>query len=202
VGEEDHIKPAVQELGSLDLWQIAIKPGKPFAHGRIGKAHFVGLPGNPVSSFVTFLLLVRPMLIKLQGAADAGLRGVPTRSDFDWSRPDKRQEFLRVRRNAAGGLDVFANQSSGVLTSLVWGDGLVNVPPLRHICRHNAVPNSRNSSPGSGDTVALPCAPLYAAGGPRRLSRGDRGYPHVGHRQPALPEAAAVGSGGTKNCKF
>lgn len=129
VGEEDHIKPAVQELGSLDLWQIAIKPGKPFAHGRIGKAHFVGLPGNPVSSFVTFLLLVRPMLIKLQGAADAGLRGVPTRSDFDWSRPDKRQEFLRVRRNAAGGLDVFANQSSGVLTSLVWGDGLVNVPP-------------------------------------------------------------------------
>jgi molybdopterin molybdotransferase len=129
VGEEDHIKPAVQELGSLDLWQIAIKPGKPFAHGRIGKAHFVGLPGNPVSSFVTFLLLVRPILIKLQGAADAGLRGVPTRSDFDWSRPDKRQEFLRVRRNAAGGLDVFANQSSGVLTSLVWGDGLVNVPP-------------------------------------------------------------------------
>jgi molybdopterin molybdotransferase len=129
VGEEDHIKPAVQELGSLDLWQIAIKPGKPFAHGRIGQAHFVGLPGNPVSSFVTFLLLVRPMLIKLQGAADTGLRGVPTRADFDWSRPDKRQEFLRVRRNAAGGLDVFPNQSSGVLTSLVWGDGLVNVPP-------------------------------------------------------------------------
>jgi molybdopterin molybdotransferase len=129
VGEEDHIKPAVQELGSLDLWQIAIKPGKPFAHGRIGQAHFVGLPGNPVSSFVTFLLLVRPMLIKLQGAADSGLRGVPTRADFGWSRPDKRQEFLRVRRNAAGGLDLFANQSSGVLTSLVWGDGLVNVPP-------------------------------------------------------------------------
>jgi molybdopterin molybdotransferase len=133
VGEEDHIKPAVQELGSLDLWQIAIKPGKPFAHGRIGQAHFVGLPGNPVSSFVTFLLLVRPMLIKLQGAADTGLRGVPTRADFDWSRPDKRQEFLRVRRNAAGGLDLFPNQSSGVLTSLVWGDGLVNVPPAQAI---------------------------------------------------------------------
>ena len=133
VGEEDHIKPAVQQLGSLDLWQIAIKPGKPFAHGRIGQAHFVGLPGNPVSSFVTFLLLVRPMLIKLQGAADAGLRGVPTRADFDWSRPDKRQEFLRVRRNAAGGLDLFPNQSSGGLTSLVWGDGLVNVPPAQAI---------------------------------------------------------------------
>lgn len=135
VGEEDHIKPAVQQLGSLDLWQIAIKPGKPFAHGRIGQAHFVGLPGNPVSSFVTFLLLVRPMLIQLQGAADTGLRGVPTRADFDWSRPDKRQEFLRVRRNAAGGLDLFPNQSSGVLTSLVWGDGLVNVPPGQAIAR-------------------------------------------------------------------
>jgi molybdopterin molybdotransferase len=139
VGEEDHIKPAVQELGSLDLWQIAIKPGKPFAHGRIGKAHFVGLPGNPVSSFVTFLLLVRPMLIQLQGAVDTGLRWVPMRADFDWSRPDKRQEFLRVRRNAAGGLEVFPNQSSGVLTSLVWGDGLVNVPPGRAIARGDMV---------------------------------------------------------------
>jgi len=139
VGEEDHIKPAVQQLGTLDLWQIAIKPGKPFAHGRIGQAHFVGLPGNPVSSFVTFLLLVRPLLIKLQGAVDSGLHGVPTRADFDWSRPDKRQEFLRVRRNARGGLDLFPNQSSGVLTSLVWGDGLVNVPPAQAIARGDMV---------------------------------------------------------------
>ena len=139
VGEEDHIKPAVQQLGTLDLWQIAIKPGKPFAHGRIGSAHFVGLPGNPVSSFVTFLLLVRPMLIKLQGAADSGLLAIPKRADFDWSRPDKRQEFLRVRRNAVGGLDLFPNQSSGVLTSLVWGDGLVNVPPGQAIARGDVV---------------------------------------------------------------
>ncbi len=140
VGEEDHIKPAVQALGSLDLWQIAIKPGKPFAHGRIGQAHFVGLPGNPVSSFVTFLLLVRPLLLRLQGVADAGLHGVPTRADFDWSRPDKRQEFLRVRRNVQGGLDLYPNQSSGVLTSLVWGDGLVNVPPGQAIARGDTVP--------------------------------------------------------------
>jgi molybdopterin molybdotransferase len=68
VGEEDHVKPAVQQLGSLDLWQIAMKPGKPFAHGMVGAAHFIGLPGNPVSSFVTFLLLVRPFLLQLQGA--------------------------------------------------------------------------------------------------------------------------------------
>lgn len=139
VGEEDHIKPAVQQLGSLDLWQIAIKPGKPFAHGRIGPAHFVGLPGNPVSSFVTFLLLVRPMLHKLQGMADRGGHGVPVRADFDWGRPDKRQEFLRVRRNVRGGLDLFPNQSSGVLTSLVWGDGLVNVPPGQAIARGDTV---------------------------------------------------------------
>jgi molybdopterin molybdotransferase len=128
VGEEDHIKPAVQSLGSLDLWQIAIKPGKPFAHGRVGRAHFLGLPGNPVSSFVTFLLLVRPFLLRLQGVDDVAPKGVLMQADFDWPRADKRQEFLRVRRNAAGGLDLFANQSSGVLTSAVWGDGLVDNP--------------------------------------------------------------------------
>lgn len=128
VGEEDHIKPAVQALGQLDLWQIAIKPGKPFAHGRVGAAHFLGLPGNTVSSFVTFLLLVRPCLLRLQGVADLAPKSVAMRADFDWPRADKRQEFLRVRRNANGGLDLFANQSSGVLTSAVWGDGLVDNP--------------------------------------------------------------------------
>ena len=128
VGEEDHIKPAVQSLGSLDLWQIAIKPGKPFAHGRVGDAHFIGLPGNPVSSFVTFLLLVRPFLLRLQGVQDVAPKSVAMRADFDWPRADKRQEFLRVRRNAQGGLALFPNQSSGVLTSLVWGDGLVDTP--------------------------------------------------------------------------
>jgi molybdopterin molybdotransferase len=128
VGEEDHIKPAVQSLGSLDLWQIAIKPGKPFAHGRVGMAHFIGLPGNPVSSFVTFLLLVRPFLLRLQGVQDIAVKTVAMRADFDWPKADKRQEFLRVRRNANGGLDLFPNQSSGVLTSVVWGDGLVDTP--------------------------------------------------------------------------
>ena len=90
VGEEDHVKPAVQSLGSLDLWQIAIKPGKPFAYGRIGGAHFIGLPGNPVSSFITFALLVRPFLLRLQGvvnvapttiAASAGPAGARAQLD-------------------------------------------------------------------------------------------------------------------------
>ena len=136
VGEEDHIKPAVQALGELNLWQIAIKPGKPFAYGKVknatDSAHFIGLPGNPVSSFVTFLLLVRPFLLKLQGVQDVdqiATKSIPVRADFVWSRADKRREFLRVKRNANGGLDLFPNQSSGVLTSAVWGDGLVNNPP-------------------------------------------------------------------------
>lgn len=137
VGEEDHIKPAVEAEGHVDLWQMAIKPGKPLAFGEVrrgglsapGHAYFLGLPGNPVSSFITFLLVVRPVLLHLQGVLDWQPRGVPLRADFDWPKPDKRREFLRVRRNAAGGLDLFANQSSGVLTSAVWGDGLLDNPP-------------------------------------------------------------------------
>jgi molybdopterin molybdotransferase len=129
VGEEDHIKPAVQSLGRLNLWQIAIKPGKPFAYGQVQGAHFIGLPGNPVSSFVTFLLLVRPFLLSLQGVKKVTPNLVAAQAHFYWSRADKRREFLRVKRNAAGGLDLYPNQSSGVLSSAVWGDGLVDNPP-------------------------------------------------------------------------
>jgi molybdopterin molybdotransferase len=139
VGEEDHIKPAVQALGTLDLWQIAIKPGKPFAYGRVGAAHFIGLPGNPVSSFVTFALLVRPFVLRLQGATALMPPATRLPAHFDWPRPDKRREFLRVRRNAQGGLDLFANQSSGVLTSVAWGDGLVDNLPGCAIARGDAV---------------------------------------------------------------
>ena len=128
VGEEDHIKPAVQALGRLDLWQIAIKPGKPFACGQVGQAHFLGLPGNPVASFITFLLLVRPFVLRLQGVHDFAPESIAVRADFTWSKADKRREFLRVQRNAAGGVDLFPNQSSGVLTSAVWGDGVVDNP--------------------------------------------------------------------------
>jgi molybdopterin molybdotransferase len=139
VGEEDHVKPAVQSLGSLDLWQIAMKPGKPFAHGRVGGAHFIGLPGNPVSSFLTFLLLVRPFLLKLQGATQLAPAAVRLPAHFSVSRADKRREFLRVRRDQEGGLQLFGNQSSGVLTSTVWGDGLVDNPPGRTIAQGDLV---------------------------------------------------------------
>jgi molybdopterin molybdotransferase len=143
VGEEDHIKPAVRALGELNLWQIAIKPGKPFAYGTVNHneqtAHFIGLPGNPVSSFVTFLLLVRPFILKLQGAADVAIKSIAAPAHFTWARADKRREFLRVRQNAAGGLDLFENQSSGVLTSAVWGDGLLDNPPGRTIAHGDTV---------------------------------------------------------------
>ena len=139
VGEEDHVKPAVAELGRLDLWQIAIKPGKPFASGRIGEAHFLGLPGNPVSSFVTFLLLVRPFILSLMGVQRVAAPGMQLRADFDWPRADRRREFLRVRRNPQGGVDLFPNQSSGVLTSVVWADGIVDNPPGQTIARGDAV---------------------------------------------------------------
>lgn len=139
VGEEDHIKPAVQQLGGLHLWQIGMKPGKPFAFGWLGqgevgagRSHFVGLPGNPVSSFVTFLLLVRLLILRLSGVPAQELMALPPPialpAHFQISKADKRREFLRVRRNAQGGLDVFSNQSSGVLTSVVWADGLVDNP--------------------------------------------------------------------------
>ena len=144
VGEEDHLRPAVQAEGRIELWQIAIKPGKPLAFGEVNRpdgsaAYIIGLPGNPVSSFVTFLLMVRPVLLRLQGANDLEPQHTNLRADFDWPRPDKRREFLRARRNEAGGLDLFPNQSSGVLTSAVWGDGLVDNPSGQAIQRGDAV---------------------------------------------------------------
>jgi len=147
VGEEDHIKPAVTAEGRLDLWQIAIKPGKPLAFGAVrksnepkdGEAWFIGLPGNPVSSFVTFLLFVRPFILKLQGRKVIPNPTYMMRADFDWLKADRRNEFLRVKLNQQGGLDLFPNQSSGVLTSASWGDGLVDCPPGQPIHRGDLV---------------------------------------------------------------
>lgn len=138
VGEEDHVKPAVEAEGRLNLWQIALKPGKPLAYGEVNRAggetaHFIGLPGNPVSSFVTFLLFVRPFILRLQGVTDVTPRRIAMRADFTQTKADRRNEFVRARINAQGGLDVFPNQSSAVLTSTVWGDGLIDNPPGHRI---------------------------------------------------------------------
>ncbi|WP_028224747.1 molybdopterin molybdotransferase MoeA [Paraburkholderia ferrariae] len=140
VGEEDHVKPAVEAEGRLAMWQIAMKPGKPLAFGAVrrgaqeagaaeSEAFFIGLPGNPVSSFVTFLLFVRPFLLRLAGTTHVSPRALSLRADFTQAKSDRRNEFLRARVNAAGGLELFSNQSSAVLTSTVWGDGLIDNPP-------------------------------------------------------------------------
>jgi molybdopterin molybdotransferase len=144
VGEEDHVKPAVDAEGRLDLWRIAMKPGRPLAFGGVRRADgteasFIGLPGNPVSSFVTFVLFVRPFVLRCQGVARLEPHAYSLRADFDWPKPDARREFLRVKLNSSGGLDLFPNQSSGVLTSTVWGDGLVDNPPKQAIKRGDAV---------------------------------------------------------------
>lgn len=144
VGEEDHVKPAVQADGELTMWSIAIKPGKPLAHGRVRRADgslvdFIGLPGNPVSALVTFLMFGRAFVRRLQGMSDVEPRRLSLRADFDWPRPDRRREFLRARINDQGGLDLFPNQGSAVLTSTVWGDGLIDNPAGQAIGRGDLV---------------------------------------------------------------
>jgi molybdopterin molybdotransferase len=139
VGEADFVKPAVEAEGRLLMWRIAMKPGRPLAFGTVGKAAFIGLPGNPVSSFVTFLVFVRPFLLTTQGMTGVAPRAIEARADFDWPEPDARREFLRVKWNAQGGLELYPTQDSAVLTSTAWADGLVDNPAGRAIRRGDAV---------------------------------------------------------------
>ena len=148
VGEEDHVRPVVEQLGALSLWKIAMKPGKPFAFGHLrrsggdpaaGRAHFIGLPGNPVSSLITALVLLRPFVLALQGASVVQPPAHWLTADFEITQRDSRREFLRARRNAAGRLELFANQNSGVLTSTVWAEGLVDNPAQTLIARGERV---------------------------------------------------------------
>ena len=148
VGEEDHVRPVVEQLGALSLWKIAMKPGKPFAFGHVrrsggdpaaGRAHFIGLPGNPVSSLITALVLLRPFVLALQGASVVQPPAHWLTADFEITQRDSRREFLRARRNAAGQLELFTNQNSGVLTSTVWAEGLVDNPAQTLIARGDRV---------------------------------------------------------------
>jgi len=133
VGEADFVKPAVETEGSILMWKIAMKPGRPLAFGRVGSAAFIGLPGNPVSSFVTFLIFVRPFLLRMQGVTEVAPRTLDARADFDWSDPDPRREFLRVKWNSRGGLDLYPTQDSAVMTSTAWADGFVDNLPNHRI---------------------------------------------------------------------
>jgi molybdopterin molybdotransferase len=139
VGEADYVKPAVEAEGKLLMWRIAMKPGRPLAFGSVKKSFFIGLPGNPVSSFVTFLIFVRPFLLRTQGMAQVEPRWMQMRADFDWPEPDARREFLRVKWNAQGGLDLYPTQDSAVLTSTSWADGLVDNPAAHAIRKGDLV---------------------------------------------------------------
>ncbi len=144
VGEEDHIKPAVERLGSLDLWKIAIRPGKPVAFGYVGETPFLGAPGNPVSLYVTFCIFARPFILRCQGVTGSVLP-VPltAKADFDWPKPDKRREFARARLelDADGEAKVvpFPSRSSGMVSSLTWANGLAVIPEGKTLARGDRV---------------------------------------------------------------
>lgn len=137
VGEEDHVKQVVEDLGSLDLWRIAIRPGKPFAFGHVRDKPFIGLPGNPVSVFVTLLVIARPYLFACQGATDLLPQAVSGKARFA-KRGSGREDYLRVRSTAEG-LELFPNPSSGVLYSTCWADGLVRHKAGEDISEGDAV---------------------------------------------------------------
>ena len=131
VGEEDYVRIALEQLGELSMWRINMKPGKPVAFGKLDDALFMGLPGNPVSVFVTFLVFARPLILKMQGATGYMSRAFSIRSGFEWQGV-KREEYLRVRvkHDASGAYaELYPHQGSGVLSSVSWADGLVIVEP-------------------------------------------------------------------------
>ena len=129
VGEEDYVRVALEKLGELSMWRIAMKPGKPVAFGKIGNTLFMGLPGNPVSVFVTFLIFARGLILKLQGVTDYYSKSTSVIANFDW-RKVQRQEYLRVKlvnKNESMVAQLYPHQGSGVLSSTSWADGLVEV---------------------------------------------------------------------------
>ncbi|MES9944820.1 MAG: gephyrin-like molybdotransferase Glp [Candidatus Thiodiazotropha sp.] len=138
VGEEDHVKPAVEKLGSLALWKIASRPGKPLAFGYIAETPFLGAPGNPVSLFVTFSLFARPFILRMQGITGEVLpQPIKVIAGFEKAATDKRQEYARGRlelnEQGKAVVRLYPNPSSGVLSSVVWANGLAVLPPLTAI---------------------------------------------------------------------
>lgn len=131
VGEEDHVKAAIEKLGSLNLWKLAIKPGKPFAYGEVLGTPFLALPGNPAAVFVTFAVLCRPWLLKRQGGREWHTSEMSLPANFQRKKPAGRQEYLRARAEQVDGqwqVTPYDNQSSGVLFSACWGNGFAVLP--------------------------------------------------------------------------
>ena len=143
VGEEDYVKKALEELGSLDLWKIAVRPGKPLAFGKVSDVPFIGVPGNPVSLFVTFSIFVRPFILRSMGVFDITPVEYQVPAGFDWQRPDKRAEYMRARleTNDEGQtvVNVYRSRSSGVLSSVTWADGMVVINPDQYLAKGDSV---------------------------------------------------------------
>jgi molybdopterin molybdotransferase len=132
VGEEDYVKAVIKAHGKLDCWRMNIKPGKPLAFGHVHQTPVFGLPGNPVSGFVTFALFARPYILKSQGQQDYQTPSFEVIADFEWLKPCAREEYLRVRFEK-GKVTRYPKQGSGVLSSAAWANGLVKVPPKQSI---------------------------------------------------------------------
>ena len=135
VGDRDFVKEAVTQLGALDVWKLAIKPGKPMAYGHVQNKPFFGLPGNPVSTFVTFEVLARPYLVRLQGQLETESVAWPGQAAFEF-KAGARQEYLRVRavpNRSSVQLIAFKAQGSGVMSSLSWANALAVVAPNQRV---------------------------------------------------------------------
>ena len=143
VGEEDCVKAAAERTGKLDMWKVAMKPGKPIAYGMVHDTPFIGLPGNPVSAFATFCLFVRPFILRCQGVQNVMPRSYQLPAAFDWTKVGNRREFVRARlepqADGALGVAIYPNQGSGVLTSAVWGEGLAEIREGTTVARGDAV---------------------------------------------------------------
>jgi molybdopterin molybdotransferase len=142
VGEEDYVKAALDQLGSVDMWRVAMKPGKPVAFGKVANSAFLGLPGNPVSAFATFCLFARPFILRMMGLQDVMPRRMQVTADFDWPKEGPRREFVRAQLHADDGVmkaTLYPTQGSGVLTSTVWAHGLVEIPERSTVRRGDSV---------------------------------------------------------------
>jgi molybdopterin molybdotransferase len=143
VGEEDYVKKALEDLGLLDLWKIAVRPGKPLAFGNVNDIPFIGVPGNPVSLFVTFSIFVRPFILRSMGVSDVTPVEYKVVAGFDWQRPDKRAEYMRAKlvTNDEGltVVNVYPSRSSGVLSSVTWADGVVVINPEQKLKKGDKV---------------------------------------------------------------
>jgi molybdopterin molybdotransferase len=143
VGEEDHIKNAIQTTGSLDMWKIKIRPGKPLAFGKVKKIPIIGIPGNPVALFVSFLIFIKPYILKSLGISDVEPVSYKVKSGFSWDKPDIREEYIRakitINEKKEQIVHSFPSRSSGVISSLCWANGLVRIPPKKTFKKNDKV---------------------------------------------------------------